>query len=48
MKDLLFSVVQKITEDEAKKTVTSVYTVTVYVDGSQNILIVKNPTTDTP
>lgn len=39
-----FTVDQLITEGESKKTVRSAYEVTVYVDGSGNMVITKNPT----
>ncbi|MGQ4242169.1 conjugal transfer protein [Enterococcus casseliflavus] len=42
--DVLFSVGQQITEGENKKNITSTYTVTVYVDETGNMVIIKNPT----
>jgi len=44
--DVLFSVEQQIIENENKKNITSTYTVTVYVDEADNMVIVKNPTID--
>lgn len=42
--EVLYSVKQLITENETKKSVQSSYTLTVYVDESQNMVIIKNPT----
>ncbi|MGX7417872.1 conjugal transfer protein [Carnobacterium gallinarum] len=42
--DVLFSVSQVITEQNNKQTIESVYTLTVYVDNEQNMVITKNPT----
>ncbi|MFD3260709.1 conjugal transfer protein [Paenibacillus lentus] len=42
--DVTYSVDQLITEGEDKKTVQSAYEVTVYVDGSGNMVLIKNPT----
>ena len=41
---VVFTVDQLITEGESKKTVRSAYEVAVYVDGSGNMVITKNPT----
>ena len=40
--DILFSVVQQITEDESKKNISSTYTTTVHVDEAGNMVIEKN------
>lgn len=42
--EVLFSVKQLISEKEKKQTVDSVYTLTVYVDKANNMVITKNPT----
>lgn len=42
--DVLFSVGQQITEGENKKNITSTYSVTVYVDETGDMVIIKNPT----
>lgn len=39
-----FTVEQLITEGESRKTVCSAYEAVVYVDGSGNMVIIKNPT----
>lgn len=44
--EVLFSVEQQIIEGENKKNITSVYTVTVYVDNDGDMVITKNPTID--
>lgn len=44
--EVLFSVGQQITENEDKKNVISTYTVTVHIDESSNMIIIKNPTMD--
>jgi hypothetical protein len=41
---VIFTVDQLITEGETKKTIRSAYEVVVYVDGSGNMVITKNPT----
>jgi len=41
---VVFTVDQLITEGESKKTIRSAYEVAVYVDGSGNMVITKNPT----
>ena len=47
--DVTYSVEQLITEGESKKNVQSSYFVSVYVDASGNMVIIKNPTiTGTP
>lgn len=46
---VIFTVEQLITENGSTKTVRSAYEVTVYVDGSGNMVLTKNPTiTSTP
>ena len=42
--EVLFSVKQLISEKEKKQTIDSVYTLTVYVDKTNNMVITKNPT----
>lgn len=42
--EVLFSVKQLISEKEKKQTIDSVYTLTVYVDKANNMVITKNPT----
>jgi len=42
--EVLFSVEQQITENETKKTVESTYSVTIYDDEFDNMIIIKNPT----
>lgn len=42
--EVTYTVEQLITEGENKKTVRSAYEVVVYVDGSENMVITKNPT----
>jgi hypothetical protein len=44
--DVLFSVDQQITEDKKKATITSTYSVQVYMDKHGNLVITKNPTMD--
>lgn len=44
--DVLFSVEQQITEDKKKTTITSTYSVQVYMDKNRNLVITKNPTMD--
>ena len=44
--DVLFSVDQQITEDKKKATITSTYSVQVYMDKHGNLVIKKNPTMD--
>ena len=44
--DVLFSVDQQITEDKKKRTITSTYSVQVYMDKDGNLVITKNPTMD--
>ena len=41
---VIFTVEQLITENGSTKTVRSAYEVTVYVDGSGNMVLIKNPT----
>lgn len=42
--EVLFTVVQTITEQDKKQTVDSAYTLTVHIDDKDNMVIVKNPT----
>lgn len=42
--DVTYTIDQLITEGESAKTVRSAYEVTVYVDGSSNMVLLKNPT----
>lgn len=42
--EVLFTVEQSITEQDKKRTVDSAYTLAVYVDEKENMVIVKNPT----
>ena len=42
--EVLFSVDQSIKEGEVTKSIISTYTLTVYVDENQNMVIIKNPT----
>jgi hypothetical protein len=44
--DVLFSVEQQITEDKKETTITSTYSVQVYMDKNRNLVITKNPTMD--
>lgn len=44
--EVLFSVEQRLTENENKKDVVSTYNVTVYVDNAGDMVIIKNPTLD--
>lgn len=44
--NVLFSVTQQITENENKKNTISTYNVSVHVDKSGNMVIIKNPTID--
>lgn len=44
--DVLFSVDQQIIEDKKKATITSTYSVQVYMDKHGNLVITKNPTMD--
>lgn len=44
--DVLFSVDQQIAEDKKKTTITSTYSVQVYMDKNGNLVITKNPTMD--
>ncbi|WP_195971663.1 conjugal transfer protein [Enterococcus gallinarum] len=44
--DVLFSVDQQIIEDKKKATITSTYSVQVYMDKDGNLVITKNPTMD--
>lgn len=45
---VLFSVTQRLTEGEQKKTVTSTYHVVIHVDDKQNMVVTQNPTIASP